>query len=290
MAHMIKAKAFLLLSLAALFAVAAIASAGNTITMFKTGSAPTIWGGAGSGKADASCKGAWRFNSGANETDITSAGTETLVEHGGDDMPTSTDDPFTGDGISRVFTATEADCMGTSGYSGSTDISGTGQSMSFWVRFYFGSDPGAADEIIMAKYNTTGDQRQFRFFYNDGGGMSATISPDGTSTGLGSAEGSTTKASLTGWVDAGFSYNADTDTITIMVNGASDGTGSYSGPINDNCTAPFFIGAQVTVDTAGSGFNGKISEAGIWNRVLTADEWTNLHLHGVVADDEGGDS
>jgi hypothetical protein len=82
------------------------------------------------------------------------------------------------------------------------------------------------------------------------------------------------------WYNIGISYNQPSSKITYFKNGiAIDSITATLAVLNT--TYDFIIGNHVaypyTMNSTGSNFSGKIDDIGVWNRVLTQQEITNLH-------------
>lgn len=138
-------------------------------------------------------------------------------------------------------------------------------------------DTSAADHHIMGKNNSATDGLQF--FRDDVGSVSGRTDvytifiADSVDTDNTRVESTTNSALTNKWNQVCFTYLANSATgLRLYINGIEDANSPAStstiGAI-DSTTNPFRIGST----SAGAGFfDGKIDEAIIWNRTLTADE------------------
>jgi hypothetical protein len=78
------------------------------------------------------------------------------------------------------------------------------------------------------------------------------------------------------------------NTMTLYVNNSSQGTASTTGTLRSTNPAPFALGWRP--DNNDGFFDGLIDEVGIWSRVLTSDEVSELYNAGagLSYDDFGG--
>lgn len=74
-------------------------------------------------------------------------------------------------------------------------------------------------------------------------------------------------------------HDATANTINIQVNNGTADSGAHTTGCNDNVTQ-FVIGGRTNSGAIASPFDGLIDEVGMWNRVLTADEKTELYNAG----------
>lgn len=133
-----------------------------------------------------------------------------------------------------------------------------------------------AIRTIVAKYNTTGNQREYALRFNNTPNPDVfqfIVSNDGTATNILSA--STHGAPSTGSWYFVVAYHDNGTEIGISVNdGAFDTAAHTTGVFAGSAT--FCIGAWDT----GNYWDGQIDEVGIWNRLLTAAEITWLYNSG----------
>ena len=99
------------------------------------------------------------------------------------------------------------------------------------------------------------------------------------SGGSASYAASASALSTATWYHLVFTYDPATNTLSLYTNNGAATTASL-GPIDAVGTASLRVGAR---DFAGfeQYFNGRIDEVGIWHRVLTADERTQLYNGGA---------
>lgn len=137
--------------------------------------------------------------------------------------------------------------------------------------------------VMMSKYNISGNQREYLFYYNQNdhapnNRFSLTVSSNGTAittidaTAFG-AISATTWYFVVGWHD---SVN---NLLGISVNDVAS-TAAYSSGIFDG-TSAFRLGSLLNGATGVYEFNGKVDEPFVVRRVLTAAEITYLYNSGA---------
>ena len=130
-------------------------------------------------------------------------------------------------------------------------------------------------QAIVAKYLTTGNQRSYVFWYNNSTSrFEFVVSADGGSTNITTVQANNLGAPSTAtWYFFVCTFNARTNTISIQINDNDVDTEYHPGGTFDS-TANFTVGA-----TSGGAqyLNGGVDALGIWDRVLTPDEITNLY-------------
>lgn len=147
-----------------------------------------------------------------------------------------------------------------------------------WV--YLATKPGSSMQAV-TKNNATGNQRGYQITWSTATDrFVAFISSDGTSTNQTSLTASNFGApATTTYYFLALRYNAATDTLSISVNDGTPNTASHAGGAFAN-TAQFQIGANVGAST----WNGRIDEVGIWKRLLSDAEITDLYNGGSGRD------
>lgn len=134
-------------------------------------------------------------------------------------------------------------------------------SVACWV--YLSST--AADQYIVSKYTTTGNQREYAIQYvNATGSFRFLVSSAGTSGVLVDGPGSMTTGT---WYFVAGGHNATSNDIWISVNAATPVTASHSTGVFDG-TSEVNIGAR---PTAASLLTGRVDEASIWKRDIRSD-------------------
>jgi hypothetical protein len=135
-----------------------------------------------------------------------------------------------------------------------------------------------ADQDIVSKYETSGNQREYRLFYNSTSArFSFAMSSTGTSqSGAILANGTPSTGT---WYQLIAWHDATNNEMGIAVNAeASPATSSYSSGVFDG-TASFQLGARGTASPAAY-FDGLISKTRLWKRILTSQERTDLYNGG----------
>ena len=131
--------------------------------------------------------------------------------------------------------------------------------------------PSLATWALVTKWNTTGNHREywlgyfsskFQFFVSSNGTATASVAPAATS-------------STSAWHFVVCWHDSVNNFIKISVDDGAVASSSYSSGVFDD-TTEFRIGADVN----GSFFGGPVDEVGIWKRVLTAAEITDLYNSG----------
>jgi hypothetical protein len=136
-----------------------------------------------------------------------------------------------------------------------------------------------ATGTIAAKFGTTGNQREWRFYYDaTASRFRLSVSPTGASAGTVTASADTFGVPSTGtWYHVVAWHDSVNNLVGISVNGGTaDTTAHATGSING--TAAFTVG--VRLDPAADYWDGLIDEVGFWKRVLTSSERTELYNAG----------
>jgi hypothetical protein len=224
-----------------------------------------------------------------NNTDETdeSGNSQTLTQTGGS-IPTSATVPSGFSGTSRDFEYGDTEYL-TQADGNGWDVSGADQSFSFFCWIDLESDPNK-DQPIINKYNTTGNQRQYTFRYDDSDdALKVIISQDGTNFSI--ATGTIGYSTLSdGLHHVGFVYNDTAGTISIYVDASVDTNGannpaSHSAGIFDG-SDPFYMGT----DGGGSNFfDGLIDEPIGFDRALSGAEVSDLYTDGIDGANGGND-
>jgi len=152
------------------------------------------------------------------------------------------------------------------------DIDGTKSfSISAWVKT---TDTGA--EYLFNKRYTDGAGAGWSVLVN--GGYLDTYWKDSTGQTIASTNDGT-QVNDGDWHHVGLSFNLATGSLTRYVDGSQTGTVDTNTNLDDMSNArSFYIGC---VDAPASFFSGNIDEIGIWAKVLTADEFTELYNGGI---------
>lgn len=177
-----------------------------------------------------------------------------------------------GTGLSREFVAASSQRFSIASNS-SLQMGDIDFTLEVWV--YFNS-LGSSEMDFISKFETSGNNREYRIRKATGNTISMGLSPDGSSTtefGFNTGTLATgTWYHLVGWHD---SVN---DEVGRVVNGDTPNITAYSSGVNVS-TSVFRIGAL------GRGavtffHNGRLAKARIWKRVLTSGEITQLYNSG----------
>jgi hypothetical protein len=143
-----------------------------------------------------------------------------------------------------------------------------------WV--YLDSEPGQMDIISKATGFSTGT-REFelmylsdRFVLNTGG----FISPVATADNFGAVSTST-------WYFIVAWHDAAGNTINISVNNGTANSTATSGSFGTQGSGEFTIGSYNANQTTLWTYDGRIDEVGLWKRVLTSQERTDLYNSGA---------
>jgi hypothetical protein len=224
--------------------------------------------------ADGNCIGAWDMSGDTtdNETDQCSGGSETLLADG-NSMATSASVPSGFSGESRDFEFTDTDYMEVADGS-VTDISGAEQAYSICGTFDL--EDTATDGYLIAKWDSTTDDRQFLLKYESSStSMECRISNDGSNqtTVTGSDDVSS------GFHSACCVHDPVNNLLILYVDGGLDNSGAWTNGVGvSNTTAPFRVGASG--DDARP-WDGLIYEIYVSDRVLTGAETLGLHINGM---------
>lgn len=161
-----------------------------------------------------------------------------------------------------------------------TDASQSGLDITSDISFSFWWKPesvGAAEQYMVSKFPAAAGNYSYRLGYDGSGNINLTISNDGTSVenlyvSLGTINAGT-------WYHLVTTWKASTKTATHYKNGSSLGTAvGAMGSIHNGNTA-FMLG-NYSGSSANQGVDGFLDEVGIWNKVLTSDEVTELYNGG----------
>jgi hypothetical protein len=135
-----------------------------------------------------------------------------------------------------------------------------------------------ADQDIVSKYETSGNQREYRLFYNTASArFSFAMSATGTSqSGAILANGTPSTGT---WYQLIAWHDATNNEMGIAVNAeASPATSAYSSGVFDS-TASFQLGARGTTSPSAY-FDGLMAKVRLWKRILTSQERTDLYNSG----------
>ena len=147
----------------------------------------------------------------------------------------------------------------------------TAMSISLWVNY-----ESIVDSFFAHKFATV-NQRSYAF------GSVTTPDPDEVNVYL-SADGSVPAPAVFAWVPSTatwyhlvFLYDGSAGSIELYVDNVSQGTVTGQAASLFNGTSPFYLGYQSTI-----GFDGLIDEYGLWSRVLTPTEISQLYNGGAA--------
>ena len=152
-------------------------------------------------------------------------------------------------------------------------------SVSLW--FKCNASTIASGEVLIAKYDGTGNNREFTFYFDTDEKLNVGISPTGGDDAVGRATPAI--SNLDKWNHVAFVWDSDgsTGTIKVYINGIDQTlTGSGTIPtVMVNKTAPLVIGAS---STFADNFDGDIAGVKIFNESLSATEVKDLYSGGSV--------
>jgi hypothetical protein len=194
----------------------------------------------------------------------------TLIDIAGDNN--GTNNGATVNVTGKIGKAYSFDGTNDAVYIDSTDFSGKGQiTLSLWAKF----DTLASDRALVSNWDTGVEQIMFfydtpnvlRVMFNSEGdilrNVSATYTPptDGT------------------WIHIRAEYDGTNGTVKLFVNNSQVGTTTSftAGEVLLIADNDLYIGAS---NDLSRDFDGKIDEIGIWNKVLTSNEKTELYNSG----------
>lgn len=151
-------------------------------------------------------------------------------------------------------------------------------SFNFWVNFE--SDPDTNDACPIGKYGGAGT-RSYLLQYI-GGGWRVVISTNGTAEGV-----TTTVAhavSTATWYNIGATYDVSAGTLEIFVNGSSIGTGTGGPTSIADVAGAFNLGRNAA---GGNYFDGLLDQVGVWTKLLSSTEMTDLYNGGAGLEYDG---
>jgi len=139
-------------------------------------------------------------------------------------------------------------------------------------------ESSTGNDCVVSKWNTTGNQRSFAFYYTSGNTMRAFISSDGTNANTSKLDISTAGA-ITDLTLQQFAivYDASAGTIYFYLDGVLNNVSTGHKTSIFDSTADFYLG-YFSQDFAY--FDGIQDEMAIYNRMLTAGEVHNLYNGG----------
>jgi len=230
---------------------------------------------------DANCMGSWRMHDTGNETDLSGEG-GTLTESGGT-IALSTERRF--GQFSRAVVIADTEWFEHANNL-STDIvkNGGDQPMSIVCWYKSNTDTGQ-EQVLVAKYDSGVSQRQYLLRIDSALLINGRISFDGTGGGdTGSALGATTLTVGTPHHVA-MVYDADGDEITLFLDGSEDTGGdnpkAWAKDSPHPSTSKFTVGAYYENNVIGNYLNGLIDDVGIFDRVLSDVEVSDISKYGM---------
>lgn len=212
-------------------------------------------------------EGAWLLN----ET----SGTRVDQDDNGNDL---TDNNTVTSGTGQFGNAADFEST-NSEYLSITDGSQTGLDITsdLTMGCFFNAESTGVNRQILAKYDTTGDQRAYRLFVASGDILRISGSTDGTAGGQTQLDGQTTINAST-WYHAVMLHDNGTD-IDVYLNGSSDSAApaAYTGGLF-NSSADFRIGSRG--DTS-EFMDGLVDECFIFSRLLADAEINDIRNNGL---------
>jgi len=148
---------------------------------------------------------------------------------------------------------------------------GSQLTISTWIK----PESFVSTNIILAKYNTTGNQRGYRINTLPSGAIQFLLSTDGSTYSI--AATGAASVTLNNWYHVVATYDGTQAKIYInntFTEVASTNPLALTGDINDN-TASFMIGKQDSL--LGYTFDGVIDEVRVYNRALSQEEIGRLY-------------
>jgi len=133
----------------------------------------------------------------------------------------------------------------------------------------------SSDQDVVGSWKTSGNNREWKLWYRSSiGGYQFEISSDGQSGTVSSVQSGTASAGI--WYNHIIIYDSVNDTIKYYIDGTLKNTTSHSGGafVGDG---EFRIGNTFS---SLSHFDGKIDEFGVWSRVLSARDISDLYNNG----------
>jgi hypothetical protein len=144
----------------------------------------------------------------------------------------------------------------------------------FTVSLWWRPESVAADQALVCVFATTGNNRQYRlmFFNTDD-----TIGLQVSSTGTGATEVTVAGAVVTTntWYHIVAGHDGVNDELFVIVDDGTPATIAHSAGLH-TATAEFDVGHRTAANKA----DGIMDEFGIWSRVLTSSEITQLYNSG----------
>lgn len=161
------------------------------------------------------------------------------------------------------------------------DISGTtDKSLAFWVKI--GTAPSSGTTYaLFSDYQNVGNNRAWGMMYRNNGGtlqFYTITSDDGSSTLTGTINQTLTAGT---WYHLAFLYDKSAGSIQVYVNGSSIGSITGQKVSIKNGTDPFRIGALGDGGGTAWHFDGSIDEFGLWDKLLSSTEVSDLYNSGT---------
>lgn len=160
--------------------------------------------------------------------------------------------------------------------SASLPHSGSGDDISAfaWVKF----ESVVSWETIIQHYLQSGNQRSWSF-YHDGSNLNFELSNNGSGTTT-SAVVAWTPSTAT-WYYIGFTYDVSAGEVKFYVNGSQQGTTQTGKDTSYYASsARLLIGSFYDGSASSGSFDGLIEEVGLWKKVLTTGEISDLYNSG----------
>lgn len=192
-------------------------------------------------------------------------------------------------GTAAEFVRVNAEYL--SGAAGLNFSADPGFTFSMWV--YYDTLPSSSNMSPIGKW-ASGDGGYGINLRHDGTNYKANVTVYDSTTPTENLSGDvgTWSPSVTTWYHVVWTFTESSYTSEVFIDASSIGTYThtgYSGTLNDSA-GDFHIGNYYLSETA-YGWNGRIDQVGVWNRVLTGSEITELYNSGSglsYADMTGG--
>lgn len=152
-------------------------------------------------------------------------------------------------------------------------------SFNFWVNVTNYNAAATKYTLWVGKWDETGNNREYAIGQdNNTTGIIFFYSLDGSGSALVSR--AATRPTTGGWhmITGVFTTNSQ---IELFIDGVSQGTSSVADAALADGTSPLYFGNAPAFGGASNYLDGKIDETGLWSRVLTGTEITELYNSGA---------
>lgn len=211
-----------------------------------------------------------------------SSGNDRIDAHGSNDL---TDDTTVATATGIIGNGADFEA-GNSEYLYSADTASlsitTSYSTSFWIKFE--TTPGSGRYSFVAKADGGHGQTSYEVWQNWGTGALSIFQSDDGNGGANTEGGVSWSPSTATWYNVTTTYNTSTTTAKFYVDGSqqgSDVTSFDQASIFDG-TKDFNLGCTFgNASTRGNFVDGVMDQVGLWGKVLTGSEVTELYNGGA---------